>query len=160
MSRTTFTVCSITILTVMLWILAAAAANAPGAPVDARARAVRLDDPKLAWGPCPPLFAPGCRIAVLQGDPARPHADVFFQVPPGYAIPPHSHTSAEHMVLVSGELEVQYRGQERVVLRTGDYAYGPPELPHLGRCRSREPCTLFIAFERPVDALPYDGPIP
>jgi quercetin dioxygenase-like cupin family protein len=140
---------------------AAATAGAADAPAsragEARAIALGVNDPALKWGPCPPLFAPGCQIAVLQGDPAKPNADVFFRIPAGYVIAPHSHTSAEHMVLVTGELEVQYRGQEPVKLRTGDYAYGPPNLPHLGRCLSRTPCTLFIAFELPVDAVPYEG---
>jgi quercetin dioxygenase-like cupin family protein len=138
----------------------AGAADAPsGRASEARAIALGANDPGLKWGACPPLFAPGCEIAVLQGDPAKPNADIFFRIPPGYVIPAHSHTSAEHMVLVSGELEVHYRGQPPVTLRTGDYAYGPPNLPHLGRCRSSTPCTLFIAFELPVDALPYEGAI-
>lgn len=138
----------------------AAAAEPPGAAPAARALASRVDDPALKWSPCPPLFAPGCQIAVLQGDPAEPNADVFFRIPTGYVIPPHSHTSAEHMVLVTGELEVHYKGQAAVTLRKGDYAYGPANLPHLGRCRSKGPCTLFISFDLPVDALPYDGEIP
>lgn len=130
------------------------------AAATAQARALGASDPRLQWTPCPPLFAPGCQIAVLQGEPSKPNADVFFRIPGGYAIPPHSHTSAEHMVLVAGELDVHYKGQPKATLRTGDYAYGPPGLPHLGHCRSATPCTLFIAFELPVDALAYDGAIP
>jgi uncharacterized RmlC-like cupin family protein len=95
---------------------------------------------------------------VLQGDPAKPNADVYFRIPGGYTIPTHAHTSAERMVLVSGELEVLYRGHDPVTLKAGDYAYGPARLPHQGRCRSDTPCTLFIAFEQPVDVLlPHEG---
>lgn len=141
--------------------LAASAADAPESKAEAaRALARSVDDPKLEWGPCPPLFPPGCQIAVLHGDPAKPNADIFFRIPGGYVIPPHSHTSAEHMVLASGELEVQYKGQPAVTLKQGDYAYGPPGLAHLGRCLSKTSCTLFIAFELPVDALAYEGTIP
>lgn len=139
------------------------AASPRAAPTTAatatRALVLRADDAALEWVACPPLFAPGCQIAVLQGDPAKPNADVFFRIPSGYVIPPHSHTSAEHMVLVAGELDVHYRGQPPVTLKQGDYAYGPPQLPHLGRCRSAGPCTLFISFDLPVDALPYEGKI-
>lgn len=126
----------------------------------AQARALGAADPGLQWTACPPLFAPGCQIAVLHGDPSKPNADVFFRIPGGYAIPPHSHSSSEHMVLVSGELEVHYKDQPKIVMRSGDYAYGPPGLPHLGHCRSKAPCTLFIAFESAVDVLPYEGSIP
>ena len=57
------------------------------------------------------------------------------------------------MVLVSGELQVDYDGQDPVVMRPGTYAYGPARLPHSATCRSAEPCVLFIAFEQPVDAV-------
>ena len=119
--------------------------------------AIRLDDPNLKWAPCPPIFPQGCRLAVLHGDPAQPGADVFLQVPGGYAIPAHTHTSAERMVLVSGKLEVAYQGRSAVVLEAGQYAYGPAKMPHAGTCRSDTPCTLFIAFDTAVDAQRYDG---
>lgn len=121
-----------------------------------RALAISPSDPALTWGPCPSLFTPGCRIAVLRGDPSQPSADALLTLPGGDLIPPHAHTSAERMVLLSGELEVRYKGHATVTLRAGDYAYGPPGLPHLGRCVSPTPCTLFIAFERAVDVLPAD----
>ena len=119
--------------------------------------AIKVDDPNLKWAACPPLFPDGCRLTVLHGDPAQPGADVYLQVPAGYRIPAHSHTSAERMVLVTGELEVQYQGRSPIVLQTGQYAYGPAALPHAAFCRSAGPCTLFIAFDTEVDALPYQG---
>jgi len=115
--------------------------------------------PELQWGPCPDIFPAGCEIAVLHGDPAQPNADIFLRVPGGYQIPAHSHTSAERMVLVSGEMNVHYQGSPASTWRTGEYAYGPAGLPHDARCVSSEPCTLFIAFEGPVDAIAYDGEI-
>lgn len=96
----------------------------------------------------------GCEVAVLHGDPAQPNADVFFRVPGGAKIPNHWHSSAEHLVLVEGVLQVAYAGQAPVTLRPGTYAYGPPKAPHSGVCRSAAPCVLFIAFEGPVDAHP------
>ena len=114
-------------------------------------------DPNLQWGPCPEGMPTGCGIAVLQGDPAKPNADIFLRVPGGSVIPPHSHTSAERMILVSGEMEVKYQGAPAATVRSGNYAYGPAKLPHRAQCRSSEPCILFIAFEAPVDALPFEG---
>jgi quercetin dioxygenase-like cupin family protein len=114
-------------------------------------------DADLKWGPCPPIFPKGCEIAILHGDPAKPNADVFLKVPASYAIPPHWHTSAERMVLVSGELHVEYSGHTPSVLKPGTYAYGPPKAPHRASCTDSGPCVLFIAFESPVDAHPADG---
>lgn len=122
-----------------------------------RPLALRATDPALQWGPCPPVFPGPCEIAVLQGDPAKPNADVFLRVGAGHALPAHTHSSAERMVLVTGELAVRYQDAAEVVLRPGSYAYGPAGLPHQAHCRSEQPCTLFIAFEGPVDAIAHSG---
>lgn len=131
----------------------AAASTPSGVPL-----AKAANDPSLKWGACPPIFtAPGCEIAALNGDPAKPNADVFLRVPGGYVIPPHRHSSAERMILVSGEMQVRYKGNPAATLASGHYAYGPAGLPHEASCLSTEPCTLFIAFEGPVDAEPVTG---
>ena len=114
------------------------------------------DSPELEWGACPPFMPEGCAIAVLQGNPAEPNADVFFKLAAKSTVPAHTHTSAERMVLVSGELEVEYEGQSAEVLTPGAYAYGPAGAPHSATCRSDEDCVLFIAFEEPVDAMPAE----
>jgi mannose-6-phosphate isomerase-like protein (cupin superfamily) len=114
-------------------------------------------DPQLKWGPCPDFIPKGCEIALLHGDTSKPNSDVFFKVPANFTIPHHWHTSAERMVLVSGELHVTYDGQKPVVLRPGMYAYGPPKLAHRATCAKGDPCVLFIAFEQPIDAHPGLG---
>ena len=132
----------------------AAATTAPAEAPLAKTAA----DPGLQWGPCAPSFPAGCEVAVLHGDPAKPNADVFLRVPAGYTIPPHSHTSEERMVLVGGTLTVKYQGHPEATLQAGSYAYGPAKLPHRGTCAAG-PCTLFIAFEGPVDVQPFEGEI-
>lgn len=119
-----------------------------------RALTFTASDPALKWAPCPPFLPKGCGIAVLHGDLSQPNADVFFRVPANATIPRHWHTSAERMILVSGELHLTYDGQKPMVLRPGAYIYGPAKLPHEGYCAKGDPCVLFIAFEGPVDAIP------
>lgn len=114
-------------------------------------------DSQLKWGPCPPFLPKGCGIAVLHGDPAKSNADVFLKVPANSTIPRHWHTSAERMVLVSGELHVTYDDHKTSVLKPGSYAYGPAKMPHKAECKKAGPCVLFIAFESPVDAVPSEG---
>jgi quercetin dioxygenase-like cupin family protein len=130
---------------------------APAQPAGEPALAIRAGDPALRWGPCPPIFAGKCPIAVLHGDAAKPNADIFLRVAGGSVLPPHSHTSAERMVLVAGKLHVEYQGTKPVTLSAGDYAYGPAGRPHRASCLGTSPCTLFIAFEGPVDAKPFAG---
>lgn len=136
----------------LLWLSSGSAIAAEPAFV------VGTDATDLQWGPCPEFFPVGCQIAVLHGDPGKANADIFFKVPAGYTIPPHTHTSAERMVLVSGTLRVNYDGQDEAVIQTGNYAYGPPERPHEAYCETGDACILFIAFEQPIDAFPLKKP--
>lgn len=131
-----------------------ALADKPAAkPAGEPALARTFKDADLKWGPCPPFLPEGCGLAVLHGDPAKPNVDVFFKVPGGSEIVEHTHTSAERMVLVSGELKVTYRGQKPQTLKPGTYAYGPAGAPHKASCAKGDPCVLFIAFEGPLDAM-------
>ena len=129
--------------------------TSPSAPAAEPARTFSFKDTQLNWGACPDFIPKGCVIAVLHGDPTKPNADVFFKVPANFRIPWHTHTSAERMVLVSGELSVTYEGQPTTVLKPGMYAYGPAKLPHEAVCASGAACVLFIAFEAPVDAVAH-----
>jgi len=124
-------------------------------PADAQEQAIARtpDDPAIAWGGCPDFMPEGCEIGVLHGNPAEPNADIFFRVPGGAEVARHWHHSPERMVLVTGELRVTYDGQDPVVLTPRSYAYGPAERPHSATCLSAAPCTLFIAFVDPLDAM-------
>ena len=119
-----------------------------------KALAFSYQDKSLKWGPCPAFLGETCHIAVLHGDPAKKNLDIFFKVPADYAIPHHWHTSAERMILVSGNLTVTYDNQESELLTKGMYAYGPSKHPHKAYCeKGEEPCVIFIAFEEPIDAF-------
>lgn len=118
-----------------------------------RALTAETDSNQLEWAPCPEFMPETCRIAVLHGNPAEPNADIFFKLEGNTSVPNHWHHSAERMVLVSGEMQVNYEGQQPETLTPGMYAYGPPEVPHTASCESSESCVLFIAFEEPVDAF-------
>lgn len=123
------------------------------AQVPERPLAIGYDDAAIVWSPCPAVFPVGCSLTVLHGDPARPGSDVLLRVAPGQALPDHSHTSAERMMLAAGRLTVKYRGAEESTLTPGTYAYGPAGVVHGAVCISDTPCMLFIAFDGPVDAL-------
>ncbi|WP_239985757.1 MULTISPECIES: cupin domain-containing protein [Arenibacter] len=111
-------------------------------------------DKDLQWAPCPSFMPEGCTISVLHANPNNSNLDVFFKVPANYEIPAHWHTSAERMVLVSGELRVTYEGELEHTMKVGSYAFGPSTKPHTAKCVSADPCVLFIAFEEPLDAFP------
>ena len=138
-------------------VMAASAAipQAPGETPLAKA----ATDPALKWGACPAPFPKGCELAVLHGDPSKPNADVLLRMPGGYVIPPHRHSSAERMILVSGQLEVKYQGAAATTLNPGNYAFGPANLPHRATCVGTAQCHLFVAFEGPVDVVAVEGAV-
>ena len=117
------------------------------------ALALAHGDKNIKWGACPPFLGDGCKIAVIHGDPAKENLDIFFKVPADYAIPHHWHTSAERMILVSGNMTVTYDNQKSELIKTGMYAYGPSKRPHTAYCEKGDECVLFIAFEEPLDAF-------
>jgi quercetin dioxygenase-like cupin family protein len=137
---------------------AALATATPQASADASdadpAIARSAEDAGIQWGGCPEFLPAGCAIGVLHGDPAKPNVDIFLKLPARSKIPSHTHTSAERMVLVAGELRVAYEGQAPMRLTPGTYAYGPAGREHSADCVSDVPCVLFIAFESPLDAIP------
>jgi len=124
----------------------------PSVQANEKALVIDPEAKSIKWGGCPAFIGEGCQIAILHGDPAKSNLDILFKVPADFKIPHHWHTSAERMILVSGNMTVTYDNQKSELIKTGMYAYGPSKLPHTAYCEKGEPCVLFIAFEEPLDA--------
>lgn len=110
-----------------------------------------INDSDIVWNPAPEFF-PGCSFTILHGDISGPNLDLFFRIEPNTEIINHTHNSAERMVLISGELEVQYEGEKPQILKAGTYAYGPANKPHRAKCLNSGQCVLFIALVDPFNA--------
>ncbi len=110
-------------------------------------------DKTMGWGPCPPFMPDGCNIGVLHGDPSQSNSDVLFKVEGKSSIPNHWHNSSERMVLLSGKMTLNYKGEATQTMNVGDYAFGPAKKPHKAKCISKAPCILYIGFGEPVDAF-------
>src|SRR5437667_9096266 len=55
------------------------------------------------WGPAPPSFPPGAKLAVLQGDPGQSALfTVRLDMPAGYKLPPHFHPTDESVTVIQG----------------------------------------------------------
>ncbi|MFI5279479.1 MAG: cupin domain-containing protein [Gemmatimonadales bacterium] len=82
--------------------LALAALVAIALPVAAAAQA-----PALNWGPAPPVFPAGARMAVVQGDPGQTGMfTVRLEMPNGYRLAPHFHPTEEVVTVISGTFSV------------------------------------------------------
>src|SRR5512136_1746846 len=81
-------------------LVAQVSAGAPSAPPVQSAKNVK-------WGAPPPVFPPGAKFAVIAGDPAATGlVTVRFDMPAGYAIPPHFHPTDEHVTVLKGTLSL------------------------------------------------------
>jgi len=57
----------------------------------------------IQWGSAPPVIPKGAQMAVLAGDPGKsgPFA-IRLKMPAGYKVPPHQHSNAEAVTVISG----------------------------------------------------------
>ena len=108
-------------------------------------------DKSLIWLPAPDFF-PKCSFTILHGEMTKPNLDLFFKIEPNTEVVNHTHKSPERMILMSGDLEVQYEGEQSRIVRAGSYLYGPANKPHKAKCLDNGPCVLFIALVETFDA--------
>jgi quercetin dioxygenase-like cupin family protein len=87
-----------------------------------------------------PGFAPGMKIAVIQGNPeAAGQYTLRLSFPDGYQFPPHWHPMVENVTVLSGTLQLAMgeRADETKLKAygPGDYLYIPATHPHFGGAR-------------------------
>jgi hypothetical protein len=96
---------------------------------------VFVNPSEVKWGPAPPNFPMGAKLAVLYGDPGKAGPLVLrLSMPANYKIAPHWHTSKENLTVISGTL---YLGDGDTMdmkkahgLKTGGYHYLPAKAHH------------------------------
>ena len=80
---------------------------------------------------------------VERGDPATGPSVLLVRANAGCAVPWHWHTPNEHVMMVSGTLQLQMKGDAApTVLRPGDYALAPGH--HVHQARSTGACSFFL----------------
>jgi hypothetical protein len=78
----------------------APAAKAPAHKAHAATHVI-LNASDLKWGDAPPVFPPGAKMAVLQGDPSKA-GPVRLKAGDGYKVAAHWHPAAENLTVISG----------------------------------------------------------
>jgi len=96
---------------------------------------VVLSPDKVQWGGGPPGLPPGAQAAALEGDPAKPgHFTVRAKLPDGYRIPPHWHSSAEQITVLSGIFNLgsgdRFDQGSAEAMSAGAYSMMPPHMTH------------------------------
>lgn len=124
----------------------------------------------IKWEPAPPFFPAGARFAVLQGDPSQPGIfTVRLELPAGYIIRPHSHTTDEYVTVISGALLLgvgdSVRTQGANALPAGEFATAKAGEHHYAVARGKTVVQIHaqgpfvITYVNPKDD-PRNAPTP
>jgi hypothetical protein len=61
----------------------------------------------IQWVDAPPIFPPGAKMAVLDGDAGKPgYFALRLKMPDGYKIMPHWHPNVERITVISGTVNM------------------------------------------------------
>jgi len=95
----------------------------------------------LKWGPGPPGLPKGAQASVLAGNPDKSGMFTLrLRFPPGYAVPPHSHPTDEHVTVISGQLNLgmgsRMNRARAARLIPGGFVNAPARMNHYAFTRS------------------------
>ena len=110
--------------------------------------------PEIKVGPVPglPTCTPG---AVQSGDPTKGASVILAKAAAGCSIPWHWHTPTEHLMLVSGVVRLEAKGDKPVTLRAGGFALMPSHHIHQFLCTTA--CILYVYSDAAFDIHYVDG---
>jgi quercetin dioxygenase-like cupin family protein len=146
---------------VVLTVSSASAQSASSAAAGAdKPHAIVAVPGSIQWAPAPPSLPAGARLAVLEGDPAKPgEFTMRLSMPAGYRIPPHFHPVTEHVTVIEGTFYVGMGETvdmtKATVLPTGTFAALQPGVRHFAF--TREPTTVQLHGTGPW-SLTYVNP--
>ena len=120
---------------------------------------------KVKWGPGPAHLPAGAELAVLEGNPAEKGAvTIRLRFPANYGIPPHWHSMAERVTVLSGALRVgmgdKLDRQASQSLAPGGFVSLPADMHHFAWTAT--PTVVQITLEGPFDIFyvnPADNPV-
>jgi hypothetical protein len=104
------------------------------APAKLAEKAVMVNTTDMKWMAAPPIFPPGARMAVIQGDPNGATYTVRLKAGDGYRIPAHWHPKAENVTVISGTFHVglgdKLDESKGTMITPGGFASMPAHVHH------------------------------
>jgi quercetin dioxygenase-like cupin family protein len=123
-------------------------------PAFAQSTHVLVPADKVQWGPAPPALPAGAQISVLEGNPSEKGAlTLRLKLPADYKIPPHWHSMAERVTVLSGALHVgmgdKLDRKASQALEPGGFVSLPANMHHFAWTAG--PTVVQINLEGPFD---------
>jgi hypothetical protein len=134
------------------------------APGIAQSGHVLVPADKVQWGPAPPHLPAGAQVSVLEGNPSeKGPVTLRLKFPANYSIPPHWHSMAERVTVLSGAFHVgmgdKLDRQASQTLEPGGFVSLPAKMHHFAWTAA--PTVVQINLEGPFDIFyvnPADAP--
>ena len=119
-----------------------------------------LSGKAVKWGAPPPVFPPGAKFAVMAGDPAaKGLVTIRFEMPAGYAIPPHFHPTDEHVTVLKGSFSIGMGDvadqSKAITLSAGGYGIAVANMHHYAFTKTG--ATIQVHMQGPF-AITYVNP--
>jgi hypothetical protein len=105
----------------------------------------------------------GPQISVVFGDMKKKGTPLGFllKLPAGFKPGPHTHTSDDYAVIVSGTMHnFAAGGDEGKAIEAGGTWFQPGKVPHDNHCASTVPCVFFVYTPKGFDFLPVKEKAP
>ena len=100
---------------------------------------------------------PGAEYHLMYEDPRTHAVQTLVRMPSGYALPPHTHSADETILVLKGRLELTVGGRT-TSLGAGGYATIPAGAPLAFKARGFGGVQFMAAFAGPYDAKPAAPP--
>jgi hypothetical protein len=127
---------------------------AASTPAFAQETHVIVPPEKVQWAPAPPFLPPGAQITVLEGNPgAKGPVTLRLKLPANYVIPPHWHSMAERVTVLSGTFNIGMADTidraASTALGTGGFVTLPANMHHYAWVK--QPTVVQVSLEGPFD---------
>ena len=129
---------------------AKAAAKAPAKPAAPAYRIWPAAD--LKWVDAE--AAKGVSGSVLWGDPTKGEYGAMQKFVAGTDMGWHTHTNRVRLVVVSGTLTIEVKGQPVKELGPGSFADDPGKTVHRTQCKAGQDCVFFVHQHGKFDLIP------
>ncbi len=137
-------------LSILACVLAASIAAKPAAAQAPIVGPLAVDPTTLEFAAVPNGIdcAPA---AAVKGDPAQGPAVLLFKFAAGCAVPWHTHTPSETVILVGGALRFEMKGEAPVNMRSGAFVFLPSGHIHRASCSPPGDCLVYAMADGVFD---------
>jgi quercetin dioxygenase-like cupin family protein len=102
---------------------------------------------------------PGVKYVLLWGNPRTGEHGMLRKFPAGFAPPPHTHPSAERVIVLSGTIVVRHSGSAEKKLGPGSYSEIPANMEHSVKCGEESECVFALISPGPFVIKPVAGKV-